>query len=62
MTRKEKMFHSLILSCLFSLLSWFTIDRFITKVSFWQYFFIEFILILSLKLFNFTKQRLNLNL
>ena len=62
MTRKEKMFHSLILSCLFSLLSWFAIDRFITKVSFWQYFFIEFILILSLKLFNFTKQRLNLNL
>jgi hypothetical protein len=62
MTRKEKMFHSLILSCLFSLLSWFTIDRFITKVSFWQYFFIEFILILSLKLFNFTKQRLNLEL
>jgi len=62
MTRKEKMFHSLILSCLFSLLSWFTIDRFITKVSFLQYFFIEFILILSLKLFNFTKQRLNLNL
>lgn len=62
MTRKEKMFHSLILSCLFSLLSWFTIDRFVTKVSFLQYFFIEFILILSLKLFNFTKQRLNLNL
>jgi hypothetical protein len=62
MTRKEKMLHSFIISCLFSLLSWFTVDRFITKVSFWQYFFIEFILILSLKLFNFTKQRLNLNL
>ncbi len=62
MTRKEKMFHSFILSCLFSLLSWFTVDRFVTKVSFLQYFFIEFILILSLKLFNFTKQRLNLKL
>jgi hypothetical protein len=62
MTTKEKMLHSFIISCLFSLLSWFIINRFITKVSFWQYFFIEFILIISLKLFNFTKHRLNLEL
>jgi len=58
---REKIIHSLILSTCFSVLCWFIIDKFIIEISIYKYFFIEFLLIISLKLYNFTKLKLGLN-
>lgn len=61
MTIGEKLFHSFILSILFSLICWFIIDKIIIEISVIKYFFIEILLIVSLKLFNFTKVKLRLD-
>ena len=61
MTIKEKFFHALVIGILFSILNWFIIDCFIIKLSILKYVFIECILIVSIKLFKFTKLKLNLN-
>ena len=61
MTVLEKFFHSFVLGCLFSLLNWFLIDKFIIDISIYKYIFIEIILVVSVKFFKFTKLKLNLN-
>lgn len=61
MTLRAKMFHSLSLSILFTLINWFIVDNFILKVSIMKYVLIELLLVASLKLFNFTKIKLGLN-
>jgi hypothetical protein len=61
MTIKEKILHSLAISTLFSLLNWFIIKTFIIDVTIVEYIFIEIVLIISIKLFKFTKLKLKLN-
>lgn len=60
MTVKEKMIHSFTLALLISIINWIIIDSFIIEISFFKYFLIEIILILSIKLYKFTKQKLGL--
>ena len=57
----EKIIHSFLLSFLFTVLTWIVVNKLILEMSFIRYLIIEFILIISLKLFNFTKLKLKLN-
>jgi hypothetical protein len=61
MTIREKIVHSLLISILFSTLNWLIIDNFILNLSVTKYIFIEIVLIISIKLFKFTKLKLKLN-
>ena len=61
MTLKEKFFHSFFLGVLFSILNWLIIDKLIINLSITKYIFIELTLVISIKLFKFTKAKLNLN-
>jgi hypothetical protein len=61
MTIKEKMIHTLILSLMFSIISWLVVDNLIIDISFLKYFLIEIILIISLKFYKFTIQKFKLN-
>jgi hypothetical protein len=61
MSIREKIIHSLILGFLFSFINWILVDKFIINLSFWKYFFIEIILVISLKLYTFIKLKLKLN-
>jgi len=61
MTIREKVIHSLLLGCLFTFTNWFLVNKFIIEISFWKYIFIEIILVISLKLYTFTKLKLRLN-
>lgn len=61
MTLGQKFFHSFIIGVLFSLLNWLIIDKFIINLSIYTYIFIEIVLVISIKLYKFTKQKLNLN-
>jgi len=61
MTVKEKFFHSFLIGILFSLINWLIIDNFIIRVSIFKYILIEFVLVMSVKFFKFTKLKLNLN-
>lgn len=61
MSLLEKAVHSLLLSILFSIVNWLVIKNLIIEVSFIKYFFMELIFVLSLKLYIFTKSKLDLN-
>jgi hypothetical protein len=61
MTIKEKLIHGFFLSILFSLINWLIIDKFIVNVSIYKYFFIELVLVLSIKFYKFTKLKLRLD-
>jgi hypothetical protein len=61
MTLLEKIIHSILLSILFSVISWLIIDRFVINLSFLRYFLVELILVISLKFYKFTKLKLKLN-
>jgi len=61
MTITEKTIHHLLLSFVFSLANWFIINKFVTPLTFTTYFIIEIILAVSLKIFKFTIQKLNLS-
>lgn len=61
MTIREKIFHSFVISILFSLINWFLIKNLIIDVTITQYIFIEIVLIISIKLFKFTKLKLRIN-
>ena len=52
MTMREKIFHSFIISVLFSLLNWFIIKNLIIDVTIIEYIFIEIVLVVSIKLFK----------
>jgi len=61
MTIREKIIHSFLISILFSLVNWFIIKTFIINVTILKYIFIEIVLIISIKLFKFTKLKLGIN-
>lgn len=61
MTIKEKIIHTLILSLMFSIISWLVVDNLIIDISFLKYFLIEIVLIISLKFYKFTIQKFKLN-
>jgi hypothetical protein len=61
MTIGEKIIHSFLISILFSLSSWFIIKTFIIDLTILEYIFIEIVLIISIKLFKFTKLKLGIN-
>ena len=61
MTIKEKVIHTLILSLMFSIISWLVVDNLVIDISFLKYFLIEIILIISLKFYKFTIQKFKLN-
>lgn len=51
-------FHRLVLSAIFSVLNWLLVDWLIVELSFLKYFFVEVLLIVSLKLYTFISSRL----
>lgn len=58
----EKVIHSFLLSMVFTLANWAIVSNFIIPdLSFFKYIFIEIALVISLKLFIFTKLKLGLN-
>ena len=61
MTIQEKIFHSLLLSISFSIINWKIVDFFLIDITFWKYIIIEVILVISIKLFKFTKQKLKID-
>ena len=61
MTVREKVFHGFIIGILFSVANWLIIDKLVMNLSITKYIFIEFILVISIKLFKFTKLKLKLN-
>jgi hypothetical protein len=61
MTVREKVFHGFIIGILFSVANWLIIDKFIINLPIYKYIFIEFILVVSIKIYTFTKLKLKLN-
>lgn len=61
MTITEKTIHHLLLALVFSFINWFIINKLVTPLPFITYFIIEIILAISLKIFKFTIQKLNLS-
>jgi hypothetical protein len=60
MTQNKRAIHLLILGLLFSIINWIIIKKLIVEISIFQYFFIEIILVLSMKIYKFTKQKVDL--
>jgi hypothetical protein len=60
MTLKPKWLHRLVISILFSLLNWMIIYHLLIELPFWKYFFIELLLMFSMKFYIFTTQKLEL--
>ena len=61
MTTIEKYTHRFFIGVLFTLCNYFIVTTFIIELSFPRYFFIELLLVLSIKLFKFTLTKFNLN-
>lgn len=61
MTVFEKALHRLLLGAIFTITNWLIVKSLIVDVSFYRYFFIELILILSMKLFKFTLTKFKLD-
>jgi hypothetical protein len=61
MTTFEKLSHRLLLGAAFTIMNWFIVTTFIIEVSFFKYFFIELLLVLSMKFFKFTLTKFKLN-
>jgi hypothetical protein len=60
MTQNKRAIHLLMLGLLFSIINWIIIKKLIVEISIFQYFFIEIILVLSMKIYKFTKQKVDL--
>jgi hypothetical protein len=60
MGKYEKALNKTIISLIFSLLNWIIVNRFIIEIPFYKYFIIEILLIVSMKIFIFTTQKLKL--
>lgn len=60
MGKYEKALNKTIISLIFSLLNWIFVNRFIIDIPFYKYFVIEILLIVSMKIFIFTTQKLKL--
>lgn len=52
--------HKLLIPILFTLTEWTIVDSFIIKITFIQYIFVEIIVLLSLKLYTFVKEKYKL--
>jgi hypothetical protein len=61
MTIGEKIVHTVLISFLFSVICWLITNYFVISLTFIKYFFIEIILIISLKVYKFTISKLGLN-
>jgi hypothetical protein len=60
MGKYEKALNKTILSVLFSILNWALINKFLIEIPFYKYFIIEILLIVSMKIFIFTTQKIKL--
>jgi uncharacterized protein (DUF983 family) len=60
MSIKEKFIHGFIISILLSVVNWFIINKFIINIPLWKYFILELIFVVSMKLYKFTLQKLQL--
>jgi hypothetical protein len=60
MGRYEKVIHRFLLGMLFSLITWFIIDKLIIEIEFWKYFIIELLIVGILRISTFTNQKLGL--
>jgi hypothetical protein len=60
MSVREKFLHGFIISILLSVVNWFIIDKLIINIPFWKYFILELIFVVSMKLYKFTLQKLQL--
>jgi hypothetical protein len=60
MGKYEKALNKTILSVLFSILNWTLINKFLIEIPFYKYFIIEILLIVSMKIFIFTTQKIKL--
>lgn len=56
----QKAIQTISIAVLFTLLNYFIISNYIVDLSFWKYLIVEFVLIISYKLYNFTISSLNL--
>jgi hypothetical protein len=56
----EKFVHGFIISITLSIVNWFIIDNLIINIPFWKYFILELIFVVSMKLYKFTLQKLQL--
>ena len=56
----ERNIHRLVVSILFSLLNWVVVKNLIIELPFWKYFIIELLLLVSMKFYIFTIQKLKL--
>jgi hypothetical protein len=60
MSIREKFLHGFIISILLSVVNWFIIDKLIINIPLWKYFILELIFVVSMKLYKFTLQKLQL--
>jgi len=60
MSAVEKILHKLLISIVFSIINWFVIDYFIVEISIIRYFFVEVLLLISMKFYIFTTRKFNL--
>jgi hypothetical protein len=60
MSIREKFLHGFIISILLSIVNWFIIDKLIINIPLWKYFILELIFVVSMKLYKFTLQKLQL--
>lgn len=56
-----KVIHRIILSILFSILTWLIIKSFIIEITFLRYFILELILYLSMNLLKFTLKKFKIH-
>lgn len=61
MTLFEKFLHGILLGLAFSFLNWMFVNLLVLKISIFDYFLIELILVISIKIFIFTKRKLKLD-
>jgi len=60
MSISEKMIHRFLISLVFSLFNWVIIDHFIVELAFVKYIFVELFLLVSMKFYIFTTQKLKI--
>jgi hypothetical protein len=56
-----KVIHRIILSTLFSILTWIIVKSFIIEITFLRYFLVELILYFSMNLLKFTLQKFKIH-
>lgn len=62
MKQYEKVIHKILISLIYTIATWTFIKSFILNLSFYKYFLIEIVLVLSMKFYKFTLEKFKLNL